>query len=137
MKQVTHNQLVVQHMVRTSNIIMHLRNSRAELGQASLATRVFIQEGKPNREFRKEINQIRTSLIAIEQKLMERNRKLCNTLDDFASCKADSIPYISPYDIKNKCVDILRGTVCIGSLDLSTGDITIFKPDEEETSPAT
>lgn len=44
--KMTRNRLVVQHMLRTSEVIRNLKNSRIELSKASSATRIVIEDGK-------------------------------------------------------------------------------------------
>lgn len=70
--KMTRNRLVVQHMLRTSEVIRNLKNSRIELSKASSATRIVIEDGKVSHEFNKQINEILNQSSLLIKKLEYR-----------------------------------------------------------------
>lgn len=120
-------------MLRTSNIILHLRNSRAELSKASSACRIYIEDGKPSREFNREINEQILSSTILEENLKQRIAKLSQQLKGFDKSVLDPITFISSYDMKHKVVDLVKGTTYVGYLDLNTCEIHLVREDKSNT----
>lgn len=127
----THNRLVVQHMLRTSEVIRRLKNSRVELTRAISATRIVIENGRVSHEFNKQINEILNQSSLLIKKLEHRVEELSKKLDEFDATIFDPIPFISSYDIKHKAIDLVKGTNYVGFLDITTGEINILS--EEKT----
>lgn len=119
----THNQLVVQEMLRTSDIITHLKNARTEIEKANGACRICIVDGKPQKEFHKELTEQIIANKIIENKFTDRMVKLSKLLEGFDCNTMDAISYISRFDVSKKVVDIVKNTTHIGWLDLKTGVI--------------
>lgn len=127
MKKLSHNQLVVQEMLRTSSIITHLRMARAEYEHAAMACKVSIVEGKPSEIIHNrlisEINENRYS----ELYFANRMEKLSKLLEGFDASKMDPIEYISRFDVSKKVVDIVKNTKHVAWLSLVTGEVTIIE----------
>nr|DAL58415.1 MAG TPA_asm: hypothetical protein [Bacteriophage sp.] len=104
--KMTRNRLVVQHMLRTSEVIRNLKNSRIELSKASSATRIVIEDGKVSHEFNKQINEILNQSSLLIKKLEYRVEELSKKLEGFDADVFDPIPFISSYDIKHKTIDL-------------------------------
>lgn len=117
------NQLVVQEMLRTSNIITHLRCARVELEKACTACKVCIESGKINDTYYSQLSRMIADNKMMETSFTNRMEKLSKVLEGFDSNKMDTIKYISRFDVKNKVVDIVRNTKCISWLHLDTGII--------------
>ncbi len=128
-----HDKLVVQHMLRTSNVILHLKNSRVELQKANSAMPIDIVGGRTNYENQAGINRRILEIQMLEQSMMHRNAKLFKTLSGFDSSIMDPISFISSYDIKQKVVDIVKNTKYVGYLDLNTGKIQVIGEDKPDT----
>lgn len=122
----THNQLVVQEMLRTSNIIAHLKNARAEYEQAATACKICIVEGKPSKEIYNSLIKSISDNKINEIYFTARMEKLSKLLDGFDASIMDPITYISRFDISKKIVDIVKNTKHIGWLSLTTGEINII-----------
>lgn len=130
----THNQLVVQEMLRTSNIITHLRNARAELEKAYTACNICIESGKINDSYRQQLSAAILNNRIIESNFTVRMGKLSKSLNGFDPGTMDSIEYISRFDVKNKVVDIVRNTKYVAWLHLDTGIIDAIKEEESPTA---
>lgn len=128
----TRNRLVVQHMLRTSEVIRNLKNSRIELSKASSATRIVIEDGKVSHEFNKQINEILNQSSLLIKKLEYRIEELSKKLEGFDSNIFDPIPFISSYDIKHKTIDLVKGTNYVGFLDLNTCKVNIISEDKTD-----
>lgn len=122
----THNQLVVQEMLRTSNIITHLKNARAEYEQAAMACKICIVEGKPSKEIYNSLLKSISDNKINEIYFTARMEKLSKLLDGFDASIMDPITYISRFDVSKKIVDIVKNTKHIGWLSLTTGEITMI-----------
>lgn len=130
----THNQLVVQEMLRTSNIITHLRNAHAELEKACTACNICIESGKINDSYRQQLSAAILNNRIIESNFTVRMGKLSKSLTGFDPGTMDSIEYISRFDVKNKVVDIVRNTKYVAWLHLDTGIIDAIKEEESPTA---
>jgi hypothetical protein len=93
-------------MLRTSEVIRNLKNSRIELSKASSATRIVIEDGKVSHEFNKQINEILNQSSLLIKKLEYRVEELSKKLEGFDADVFDPIPFISSYDIKHKTIDL-------------------------------
>lgn len=122
----TQNQLVVQEMMRTSNIITHLKNARAEYEQAAMACKICIVEGKPSGEIYKTLTKAISDNKVNEIYFTNRMEKLSKLLSGFDASIMDPITYISRFDVSKKVVDIMKNTKHIGWLSLTTGEITMI-----------
>lgn len=130
--KMTRNRLVVQHMLRTSEVIRNLKNSRIELSKASSATRIVIEDGKVSHEFNKRINEILNQSSLLIKKLEYRIEELSKKLEGFDASIFDPISFISSYDIKHKTIDLVKGTNYVGFLDLNTCKVNIISEDKTD-----
>ena len=130
--KMTRNRLVVQHMLRTSEVIRNLKNSRIELSKASSATRIVIEDGKVSHEFNKQINEILNQSSLLIKKLEYRIEELSKKLEGFDSNIFDPISFISSYAIKHKTIDLVKGTNYVGFLDLNTCKVNIISEDKTD-----
>lgn len=121
----TQNRLVVQEMLRTSNIITHLKNARAEYEQAAMACKICIVEGKPSNEIHKALIKSIADNKITEMYFTNRMEKLSNLLIGFDASIMDPITYISRFDVSKKIVDIVKNTRHVGWLSLTTGEINL------------
>lgn len=130
--KMTRNRLVVQHMLRTSEVIRNLKNSRIELSKASSATRIVIEDGKVSHEFNKQINEILNQSSLLIKRLEYRVEELSKKLEGFDSNIFDPISFVSSYDIKHKAIDLVKGTNYVGFLDLNTCKVNIISEDKTD-----
>lgn len=130
--KMTRNRLVVQHMLRTSEVIRNLKNSRIELSKASSATRIVIEDGKVSHEFNKQINEILNQSSLLIKKLEYRVEELSKKLEGFDATVFDPISFVSSYDIKHKTIDLVKGTNYVGFLDLNTYKVNIISEDKTD-----
>lgn len=130
--KMTRNRLVVQHMLRTSEVIRNLKNSRIELSKASSATRIVIEDGKVSHEFNKQINEILNQSSLLIKKLEYRVEELSKKLDEFDATVFGPISFVSSYDIKHKTIDLVKGTNYVGFLDLNTYKVNIISEDKTD-----
>lgn len=130
--KMTRNRLVVQHMLRTSEVIRRLKNSRVELTRAISATRIVIENGRVSHEFNKQISEILNQSSLLIKKLEHRVEELSKKLDEFDATIFDPIPFVSSYDIKHKTIDLVKGTNYVGFLDLNTCKVNIISEDKTD-----
>lgn len=132
------NRVILKQMVRLSRIIKDFKEARAKLNSIKSQATYFIVEGEKSDLIRNKTGSSILDCLYTEQYLKTSISNACKCLDGFDAGTMEAVDYVSSSDVKNKFIDICKGKNVVATIDLSTGVISLVKPEHEtaeEKSP--
>lgn len=119
-------------MIRLSGIITELKEARLKLTSVNSKADYFIVNGEASDVLYNSTKDSINNCLYSEKYLRLSVSNACMCLDGFDANIMDPIDYISRFDIRNKFVDICKGTQVVATIDLLTGKIIMLNPEHTD-----